>query len=310
MSDWLRNSGLCIALAILAGCHDDPAPSMTVVIGSVQDGATDEPLRGVEVAIGSGTQVDASALTDDAGKFQLQFDAPPGAGFHSFEMSATLNGYRASSLPVVVDKGKPTAVSYAMKLLPEAVASCIQKARPAVIVGHFRPAQGRPDPDLSDRIADTLRYDLLSQIQKANFMPAAQPGIFPCSAAEPKVPARYGNYARLLGADAYVGGYVTSPDPVKVKVQIAVADGYGVMSVPLTATSPDVDLDDPQLARLAPEANAAVLTALAIGYKLSDQPQQCVDLIAASERLLGSLPEALATLREECKAALPNRGLL
>lgn len=310
MSAWLRNSALCIVLVVVAACREEPTPAMTVVIGRVQDGATDEPLRGVEVAIGPGTLAAARALSDDAGKFQLQFEAPPGEGSHALELSATLNGYRASSLPVVVIKGKPAAVSYAMKLLPEAVASCVQKARPAVIVGHFRPAQGRPDPDLSERIADTLRYDLLSQIQKANFLPAAQPGIFPCSAAEPKVPDRYGNYARLLGADAYVGGYVTSPDPVKVKVEIAVADGYGVMSEPLTATSPDVDLDDPRLARLAPEANAAVLTALAIGYKLSGQPQECVDLVAASERLLGSLPPSLARLRGECQAALPNRGLL
>lgn len=310
MSYWFRNSLRFIFLALMSGCQDDPAPNATVVIGNVRDAATDEALRGVEVAIVTDTQTRVGVLTDDAGKFQLQFDAPPGAGSRSFEMSASLNGYRAAKLPVVIVRGKPTAVSYALSLLPEAIAACIQKIKPAVIVGHFRPAQGRPDPDLSERIADTLRYDLLTQIQKANFLPASQPGIFPCGAAEPKVPGRYGNYARLLGADAYVGGYVTSPDPVKVKVQIAVADGYGVMSVPLTATSADVDLDDPQLARLAPEANAAVLTALAIGYKLSDKPQECVDLIAASERLLGSLPEALVTLREECKAVLPNRGLL
>ena len=310
MSYWHRTSSLGILFLLLLGCRDEPAAGVTVIIGNVRDAATDEPLRGVKVAIVTDTQTRVDALSDDLGKFQLQFDAPRGAGSRSLEMSATLNGYRATTRPVEIVRGKPAAVSYSLAMLPEAIATCIQKIKPAVVVGHFRPAQGRPDPDLSERIADTLRYDLLTQIQKANFLPASQPGIFPCGAAEPKVPGRYGNYARLLGADVYIGGYVTSPDPVKVKVQIAVADGYGVMSVPLMATSADVDLDDPQLARLAPEANAAVLTALAIGYKLSDKPQECVDLIAASERLLGSLPEALSTLRAECQAELPNRGLL
>ncbi|MGB0132589.1 hypothetical protein, partial [Dokdonella sp.] len=257
-----------------------------------------------------GAEVKTNVLTDEAGRVPVQFPAPAGPGCQSLELSASLEGFRTVSRTIEIDKGRPTQDSYALNMLPEGVASCIQKARPAVVVGFFRPAPGRPDPDLSARIADTLRYDLLTQIQKANFVATRQPGVFPCSSAQPKVPERYGKYAQLMGADAYVGGFVTSPDPVKVKVQIAVADGHGVMLVPLTATSTNVDLDDPTMARLAPEANAAVLTALAIGYKLSDKPQECIDLIAASERMLGELTPALGDLREECKAALPNRGLL
>ncbi|MGB0135550.1 carboxypeptidase regulatory-like domain-containing protein [Dokdonella sp.] len=310
MSNWLRNSGVCLAMAMLVACGDDPTPTMTVIGGSVRDEATEEPVRGAEVRVMSGAELQASALTDETGRFQLQFPANAGPGSQSLELSASLEGFRSASRPVVVNQGMPSELSYALSLIPEGVASCIQKSGPAVIVGHFRSAPGRPDPDLSARIADTFRYDLLTQIQKANFVATKQPGIFPCGTAKPMTPERYGRYARLLGADAYVGGFVTSPDPIKVKVQITVADGYGVMVAPLTATSSDVDLDDPTLARLAPEANAAVLTALAIGYKLSDKPQECVDLIAASERMLGSLPATLATLREECKAALPNRGLL
>lgn len=310
MSSWLRNSFPCVAMALFVACGGDPTPTMTVIGGSVRDETTEEPLRGVEVQVMAGAEVEASALTDEAGRFQLQFPDTAGPGSRSLELSASLDGFRAASRPVVINNGLPAEVSYTMSLLPEGVAACIQKTRPAVIVGHFRPAPGRPDPELSARIADTFRYDLLTQIQKANFVAARQPGIFACSTAKPMAPERYGRYARLLGADAFVGGFVTSPDPVKVKVQITVADGYGVMLAPLTATSSDVDLDDPTMAQLAPEANAAVLTALAIGYKLSDKPQECVDLIAASERMLGSLPAALATLREECKAALPNRGLL
>jgi hypothetical protein len=276
----------------------------------VRDGATDEALSGARVVVNVGTGTEIAALTDAQGRFQLQFDAPPGAGSHALEAVATLAGYDAGSQDIIVIKGKPAENSYDLRLLPEGVTACIQNERPVVIVGHFRPAPGQPDPDLSDRIADTLRINLLTQIQKANFSSRSQPRIFPCAAAEPKVPERYGGYARLFRADAYVGGYVTRPDPVKVKLQITVADGYGVMPAPLNASSPDVDLEDPQLAQLAPEASAAVLTALAIGYKRAGEPDQCIDLIAASERLLGDLPETLLTLRDECKALLPNRGLL
>jgi hypothetical protein len=310
MSHWLRTSGCVLVLAAVVGCRHEPTPGVTVVIGSVRDGATDEALSGARVVVNVGTGTEIAALTDAQGRFQLQFDAPPGAGSHALEAVATLAGYDAGSQDIIVIKGKPAENSYDLRLLPEGVTACIQNERPVVIVGHFRPAPGQPDPDLSDRIADTLRINLLTQIQKANFSSRSQPRIFPCAAAEPKVPERYGGYAKLFRADAYVGGYVTRPDPVKVKLQITVADGYGVMPAPLNATSPDVDLEDPQLARLAPEASAAVLTALAIGYKRAGEPDQCIDLIAASERLLGDLPETLLTLRDECKALLPNRGLL
>jgi hypothetical protein len=310
MSHWLRTSGFVLLLAAVVGCRHEPTSGVTVVIGSVRDGATDEALSGARVVVNVAAGTEMAALTDADGRFQLQFDAPPGAGSHALEAVASLAGYDASSQEIVVIKGKPDQDSYDLRLVPEGVTSCIQSQRPVVIVGHFRPAPGQPDPELSARIADTLRINLLTQIQKANFSSRSQPRIFPCAAAEPKVPERYAGYAKLFRADAYVGGYVTRPDPVKVKLQITVADGYGVMPAPLNTTSPDVDLDDPQLARLAPEANAAVLTALAIGYKRSEEPQQCIDLIAASERLLGNLPETLSILREECKALLPNRGLL
>jgi hypothetical protein len=310
MSLLLRISGIVLLLAAIIGCQHEAAQGVTVVIGTVRDGATDEALQGARVVVNVGAGTEIAALTDADGRFQLQFDAPPGQGSHALEAVATLDGYDASSQDIVVIKGKPAENSYKLRLLPEGVTSCIQKERPVVIVGHFRPAPGQPDPDLSARIADTLRINLLTQIQKSNFSSRSQPRIYPCAAAEPELPERYAGYARLFRADAYVGGYVTRPDPVKVKLQIAVADGYGVMPAPLNATSPDVDLEDPQLARLAPEANAAVLTALAIGYKRAEQPQECIDLIAASERLLGNLPDNLLTLREECKALLPNRGLL
>lgn len=312
MWSWLRIELLGVVLACTASCTQRGATVTTVVLGNVADAATDAPLAGVEVVARAGTESKARAFTDPAGGFQLQFDLPVGTAPQRLSLDANLAGYRIASHPLEVDKGKPSESGYALRLLPDEVADCIQKVRPAVVVGHFRAAQGSPDPELSERIADTLRYDLLSQIQKANFQTAAQPGIFPCTAAEPKTPQRYGSLARLLGADAFVGGYVTRaqpPDP-RVKVEMSVADGHDVLGMPLNASSPSVDLDDPRLARLAPEANAAVLTALVIGYKLSEKPQECVDLVAASERVLGTLPQALSQLRADCQAVLPNRGLL
>ncbi|WP_423929475.1 hypothetical protein, partial [Dokdonella sp.] len=76
---------MSIALALLAACGDDsPAPA-TVLIGSVIDGATEEPLPGAEVQVAFGAEVEANVLTDEAGRFQLQFPAPAGPGSQSLE---------------------------------------------------------------------------------------------------------------------------------------------------------------------------------------------------------------------------------
>ncbi|MGQ0801467.1 MAG: hypothetical protein ACT4NL_15320 [Pseudomarimonas sp.] len=281
-----------------------------MIIGGVVDGATDGPLVGVLIEVKQGSQTLARGITDKAGRFRLQFDAPAAAGPRAFELSASMGDYRAASTSLVIGNGLSAESVYRFRLVANAIAACIQNKKPAVVVGHFRPAAVRPDPDLSERIADALRYDLLMQIQKAEFTSANQPAIFPCKAAKPAAPDQYAGLAKLLGADVFVSGYVTSPNPVKVKVRMSVTDGYGVMPAPLDTDSPDVDLDDPQMARLAPGAHAAVLTALAIGYRLSMKPGECVDLIAASERMLGVLPEALILLRAQCKESLPNRGLL
>lgn len=305
-----RNEWLRLVLSGAAALWCAAAGAATVVLGSTVDGATEAALAGADIVVKSDAVVRATTRSDESGKFQLTFDAPAGSGTQSVELSASLDGYRTLSRTIAISQGKTTEPRYALRLVPEAVASCIQKTRPAVVVGYFRAAPGRPDPDLSERVADALRYDLLTQIQKARFTSAAQPGIFPCKGAAPNAPQWYGGFARLLQADAFVAGYVTSPNPVKVKVQMTIADGYGAMAMPLDATSSDVDLDDPKLARLDPQAHAAVLTALAIGYKHTDKSQECVDLIAAAERMLKTLPEALHVLRTECQAVLPNRGLL
>lgn len=306
----IRRSWLLAVLAVLCGCEGPPGTTHVVVTGMISDAVTGLPIAGAQVSLRSGADKLDLASSDGEGRFALDFDAPADAGRQSLQLIARVDGYDGASLDVDVDKGMPTQKNYPIQVLADGLAFCKQRSKPAVVVGHFRPAPGRPDPNLSERIADTLRYDLMQQIQKAQFEVDQQPGIFPCAAAAPKVLENYGDYAKVLGADAYVGGYVTSPDPVKVKVELAVADGYDVLPEPLSASSADVDLDDPRLARLAPEANAAILTALVIGYKLSKKPQECVDLVNASERLLTGLPPALQQLREECQKALPNRELL
>lgn len=310
MSSWVRISCLCIAAGLLVACTHGSTPAVTVIIGNVMDGATDTPLEGAEVVARSGSTVKASAFSDREGNYQLQFDVPSAEGAHAFVLSANLGGYRAVSTSFVVVKGKPSENSYPLRLVSNEVASCTRNTRPAVVVGHFRAPPGRPDPELSARIAAALQYDLDEKVQTTRLVNSNRPGIFACGDVAPKTAEKYGSFAKLLGVDAFVGGFITSPDPVKVKVQMSVADGYGVMTTPLNVTSPDVDLDDPSMARLAPEAMTAVMTALVIGYKISNKPEECVELVGVSQRLLATLPQTLVTLREECQSALPNRGLL
>ena len=310
MSNWLRIECLGVALACLVACSGSSTPAVTVIIGSVQDGATDTPLEGAEVVAKSGSAIRASAFSDRDGRFQLQFDAPPGEAPTAFALSANLDGYRATSRPFTITRGKSSEDSFSLRLVSDAVASCVRNVRPAVVVGHFRAAPGQPDPELSSRIAEALQYDLDEKVQTTRLVNSNRPGIFACGDVEPKVAGKYGSFAKLLGVDAFVGGSVTSPDPVKVKVQMSIADGYGVMATPVVVTSPGVDLGDPSVARLAPEAMTAVMTALVIGYKVANKPEECIELIGVSQRLLETLPQALVVLHDECQSALPNRGLL
>src|SRR5690606_18761162 len=157
------------ALASLCACQDPPTSTSVVVTGRVSEAMAGTPMSGVDVSARSGGETLASVPSDEDGNFLLQFDWPVSGAPGTIQVLAGLKGYDAHSLNVEVDRGRPSQSSYALRLLADGLAFCMQRSRPAVVVGHFRPAPGRPDPNLSERIADTLRYDLMEQIQKAEF---------------------------------------------------------------------------------------------------------------------------------------------
>ncbi len=307
---WLRNSALCVVLACLSACPGKPVQTVTVVIGTITDGASGVPLGGAEVLLQSGSDPKATAVSDKDGNFQLQFDTPLGNDQKVLALSASLEGYISTPESVMVVKGRTTENSYPIRLESKAIASCARGVSPSVVVGHFRAPLGQPDSALSARIADSLRSVLVSTVQTTQLVKSKQPEIFACGEVEPKLLQRYGRFAKYLGVDVFVGGIVSSPGSTNVKVQMFLADGHGFMAEPKLVVSEGVDLNDPSLSRLAPEAMTTVMTGLAVGYKLANRPAECVELIAVSERLLPELPEALVRLREDCQSVLPNRGLL
>jgi hypothetical protein len=96
-----------------------------------------------------------------------------------------------------------------------------------------------------------------------------------------------------------------------VKVEMSIADRFGQLTLPVArASSPDVDLDDPQAARLNPIAHEAILTALVAGYERAKKYGACVETTVVAERMLGTLPGKLAEARQRCQQALPGRALL
>jgi hypothetical protein len=95
-----------------------------------------------------------------------------------------------------------------------------------------------------------------------------------------------------------------------VKVEMRIADRFGVLKPPARASSPDVDLDDPAAAQLSPDARVAILTALVAGYEHAGNAAECVEASNAAEGVVGALPEKLAEARERCLQSLPNRALL
>ena len=308
---WGRGSapplgGLLLAFSIAAtgGARAD-----TIVLGSVVDVSTQAPIGGATVSIRAGSDVVGTVLSGADGRFRLPFDVGVRPEAKNLSLSVERAGYSGESRTVVVASGRASEPSYRVELLPENLVPCRRPQNRAIVVGYFRPPASGDAVDFASRVADALSYDLLTRVQRAGLRPAEQPNILACADAKPRTLADYGNFAKALLADAFLAGYVTKSGE-RFKVEMSVEDGFGVFGSPRRISNRDVNLDDPAAARLDTEAHGAILTALIAGYETAGKAAECVELCAAAERMLGTLPPAIADLRKKCRGALPNSGLL
>lgn len=297
---------LLCALAAATGTR-----AATIVAGSTWDATTGAPLIGAQVSVRRGSEILGATVSGNDGAFRVPVELPLRPEAQNLKLFVARDAYLEAAQDVIVTAGRTQSPSYRFELMPKAVAACLRGRAHAVVVGHFRPAAGRGgDEDLSARIADALSYNLLTRLQQARLRPEAQPFVIACAGARPQSSADYGTFAKALQADAFLSGYVDEPRPGRAKVQMSVADRYGVLVPPARAASSDVDLNDPALARLDDLAHEAILVGLIAGYERAGLHADCIEAANAAERLLRGLPPKLAEARKRCQQASPNRALM
>jgi hypothetical protein len=110
----LAASLLAIGLAGLAPRPGLAAPAAGDIAGTVQDSASGEPLQGSEVRVMRGSELVASAVTDQFGRFVIHHIAPG-----RYAVQARLIGYRPRSRDVVIaDDGATTPLTFHLVTLP------------------------------------------------------------------------------------------------------------------------------------------------------------------------------------------------
>ncbi len=293
------------ALAAAAGYGE------TIVAGVARDATTEGLVAGARVTLQRGNEIVATGVTGADGSFVLPFNVPVSAQALQLKLFVRLDDYIEGSRDVTITSGRPDANAYLLTLVPRSLAECIRARDHMVVVGYFRPpAASAADQDLADRVADALNYDLLVRMQQGRLVRDALPIIVACGKARPQSSGDYTNYAKVLHADAFLTGYVDDPGTHRVKVQMSVADRFGLLIPPLRASSPEVNLDDPAVARLDPSAHAAILTALVAGYERAGKYADCIEFAVAAARILATLPPAIADARRRCEQAVPNARLV
>jgi hypothetical protein len=302
---------LLLSVLILSVCPNLYADSSLVAGGSGTDAATSAPVVGAEIVLQRGDAVLGRGISDKAGKFLIPFNVNVRRETQYFTLIVRHSKYSLASANVEVVSGA-SIPEYPFQLLPESLIDCMHNQQHAIVVGYFA-SPGLDKVSLTRRIATTLEYDLLTLIQQQRLSPKVQPFVHKCPTADPQATKDYMNFAKALRADAFLTGYIaplTRPSDTKVKVEMIIADRFGLLEPYTKATSPDVNLGDPAGARLASEAYAAILTALIAGYEQEKMHEACFELTVVAQKLLPTLPPKIAEARQRCQDALPTKGLL
>lgn len=303
--------GLLLSVLILSVCPNLYADSSLVAGGSVTDAATRAPVIGAEIVLQRGDAVLGRGISDDAGTFGIPFNANVQRETQYFTLIVRHSKYRSASAIVEVVAGA-SVPPHPFQLWPESLIDCVHKQAHAIVVGYFE-SPGMDKVALTRRIAATLEYELLPLVQQQRLPPKVQPFVHKCPTAEPQGTKDYMNFAKALRADAFLTGYIappTRPSDTKVKVEMIIADRFGLLEPYAMVTSPDMNLEDPRVTRLAAEAYTAILTALIAGYEQEKMHGACFALTVVAQKLLPTLPPKIAEARQRCQDALPTKGLL
>ena len=291
-------AGLALVLALAMGyvawrAFGPPRGPVRHARGAVSDLTTETPVAGATVEIRCGAQTVVDGVTDPAGRFDLAFTSCREPATFAVRHPE----YTEQSHPVPVD---PKDVIVA--LLPKALGGCVLTNGQGVVVGHFRPPVSGAEggAELAGRIADALTYDVLTVVQTLNLPATLQPRFVACDEARPRSVDFAAGYARALGADAFLLGSVEPADGA-YKVSAFVGDAFQLFRPPMPSVTAGVALDDPAVARMAPDMHGAILTAIARGYAERRMSRECVDVAVAAERLMARRTPAVEQTLARCQ---------
>ncbi|MEM9384918.1 MAG: carboxypeptidase-like regulatory domain-containing protein [Pseudomonadota bacterium] len=292
-----RRRELTIALAagVLLGACVNAYAIDALLAGDLTNAATGQPVVGATLTVRFEDER-WQVASDEQGHFSATIDLPGEQRLHIVQVSAEHPRFAAKTLEVAIVDGVPEDPITRLHLFPAALAECLLKKDNLVVVGHFRSPLGEDIPDLPDRLAEALQFDLLTVMQQLHLPPALQPVFAPCRDAKPRVITQAGTLARALRAHAVVHGDV-SRSTGEFLVRSHVSDAYDIVSVPVTTQNPAVDLANPSAAQLNPQTYGAVLMAVAAGIASRRDCPGALTVIAAAEAL-GEDVSALTALME------------
>jgi hypothetical protein len=285
------------------------AGAQNLVTGQVFNATTVSGMPGVTVTVLKGAQELGRASSNDQGYFQVALELPKSDQPQNLTLEAVHPEFVSVSRTIQLVSGRLAGPALVLHLLPRSLTNCKIPSRRCVVVGYFLPPRQEQVTELSDRIAKTLTFDLLTKLQPLHVSPSLQPVFLACEEAKIRAVEFGRQLAEALEADAFIFGTVKSAPP-GYDVSIFVCDSYGLFDTPVLAKNQHVDLYDLSSAQLQPQTHAAILAALTAGYIRQGKFIEGFQVTEAARQLLGELPPKLQELRSQCQNKLPQRGLL
>lgn len=304
---WHQTARPVLCILAIACLSSRAAALDVIVVGDLTDATTGQPIVGAPVEVRFSALPVGRALSDERGRFRVPATLPDGSNLYVAQLAIDHPDYAAKTEEIQVVNKEPTRDSYALTLFPRVLAPCLPQrghGTHLVVVGHFRSPIGENIGDLSDRLAEAMQFDLLNHLQRAHVPTNLQPIFAPCTEAKPRAISQGKTLAQALRADALVHGNV-SREQNSFHVSTHVSDAHNPAAAPVTATSRDVDLNNPNIASMNPDTHVAVLAAVAAGLL---ENRDCVGALAvasAAERLAGQPPPFVAGVRQRCVEAPP-----
>ncbi len=287
------------SVAAVAALAATPAGALdSLLVGDLSNAATGQPVVGATLTVRFDEQTWETS-SDEQGHFSTTVTLPGNQRLYLVQLRAEHPQFASKTREIAIVDGQPEEPITRLDLFPAALAECLLQDDNLVVVGHFRPPLGEDIPDLSDRLAEALQFDLLTVMQQLHLPPALQPVFAPCRDARPRLITQGSTLARALRAHAVVHGNV-SRSTGEFLVRAHVSDAYEISSAPVTTQNPAVDLENPSAAQLNPETYAAVLMAVAAGIANRRDCPGAATVLAAAEALGEDASALLEVMEANC----------